>query len=73
MQRSKKVNILEVNGAQYKGNKCIANKISDTLAELSFQQNYDFIFLELKQKDKLLYMWTNAKSFCSTGTAIIAL
>ena len=50
------MNILEVNAAQYKGSKSIANKIGDTLADLSFQQNYDFIFLELKQNDKLLYM-----------------
>ena len=28
-----KVNIFEVNGAQYKDSKCIANKIGDTLVK----------------------------------------
>ena len=48
----KKLNILEVNGAQLKDSKCLANKIGDTLAELSSPQNYDPTFLELKQKEE---------------------
>ena len=46
----KKGTILEVNGAQYNNGKSIANKIGDTLAELSPPQNYDSTFLELKQR-----------------------
>ena len=48
----KKVNILEVNGAQYKDSKSIANKFGDTLAELSLPQNYDSTFLKLKQREE---------------------
>ena len=45
----KKITTLEVNGAQYKDSKSIANKLGDTLAELSLPQYYDSTFLELKQ------------------------
>ena len=48
----KKVNILEVNGTQYKDTKSIANRIGDVLAELTFPQKYDHTFPELKQKEK---------------------
>ena len=44
----KKVNVLEVNGAQYTDSKSIANKTGNTLAELSFPQSYDSTFLVLK-------------------------
>ena len=46
----KKVTILEVNGAQYKDSKSIANKLGDTLIELSLPENYDSTFLELKRR-----------------------
>ena len=48
----KKKNIFQVNGAQYKTIKSIANKIDNTLAELSLLQNYDSTFLELTQKEE---------------------
>ena len=54
----KKVNIREVNGAQYKDSKSMANKIGDTFAELSLPQSYDFIFSDLKQRggQKTIYV-----------------
>ena len=57
---SKKVNILEVNGTQYKKGESIANKIGDTLAELYLPQNYNSTFFELKQREeqKKLFMRT---------------
>ena len=59
----KKVNILDVNGAQYKDCKCIANKIGDTLPEQSLPQNYDPTLLELQQweEQKTLHMTHTAK------------
>ena len=48
----KKVNILEADGAQYNDSKSIANKKVNTLAELSFPQNYDPTFVDLKQKEE---------------------
>ena len=54
----KKVNILEANGTQYKDSKSIVDKIGDTLAELSFPQNYDYTFLDFKPNiiSRKLYM-----------------
>ena len=40
----KKVNILEVIGAQSKDSKSIANKTGDTLDELSLLQSFDSTF-----------------------------
>ena len=51
-QRSKKVNILEINGAQYEDSKNITNKMDDTLVELSFPQSHGSTFFELKQKEE---------------------
>ena len=48
----KLVNRLEVNGVQYKDIKSIARKISDTLTKPSLPLNYDFTFLELKQREE---------------------
>ena len=63
----KKVNILEVNGTQYKDSKSITNKIGDTLAELSLPQNYYSTFLEMKPREnRNLYM-------CTTSTTKIIL
>ena len=57
----KKVNILEVNAAQYKYSKYKVNKIGDTLAKLSLPQNYDSTFLELKQREKQKTVHMNHK------------
>ena len=46
-QISEKGNLLEVSGAQYKNSKSLANKIGDTLAELTLRQSYDPIFLDM--------------------------
>ena len=61
MIEMKKLTILEVNRAQHKDSKSMANKISDTLAELSLPQNYDYTFLELKQREKQKNIYVNHK------------
>ena len=49
----KKVNTLEVNGEQYKDSKRIANKISDTIAELSFPQKLQLKLFRIETKGKI--------------------
>ena len=63
----KKITNLEVNGAQYKDSKSIANKLGDTLAELFLPQKYDSTFLEVNQRDDgqktILVIYTNREDY----------
>ena len=45
--------------SRYKDSKNIANKMGDTLAELSLPENYDSTFLELKQKEDHKTVYAN--------------
>ena len=49
-KQPKKVNISEINLMKYKDSKSIANKIGDTLAELSQPQKYEPTFLDLERR-----------------------
>ena len=51
-KNSEKVTILEVNGAEYKDSKSIANKVGDTLAELYFPQNFDSTLFRTETKGR---------------------
>ena len=48
----KKVNVFEVDRAQYTDSKSLANKMGNTLTKLYFPQNYDSTFSETKQKEE---------------------
>ena len=49
---TKRVNILEVNMAEFNHSRSTASKIGDTLVELSHPQNYDSTFLKLTQREE---------------------
>ena len=65
-QKSEKVNMLEVNEVQYKDRKSIANKIGETLAELSFptKLRLNFFRIEKMEEQKTIHVnHTNKENY----------